>query len=323
MYLERHLARGPVFRTAEFVPDVEFDPGPGKLFDFLSLRGLDAGIEDYLFLSDVQSSSMRTNAIINYFKFLRSKSDESKNESLGFVRHFDLEKRMLENGKIHPEVKNAIALGSCMAFLNGYGDERDEPMLEFAAKYFWNDLDISSGELPREDSLQGFIYRHAFHYSHSGDSRIVGLPVRDKLSKELITRIQTIKDFDQLTWDRVRLMMYSYMTYTPRDTDSPFVSFLSPDDAVELYEMILKWANTPERRLNVGREINSLSGEAMFRNLGRVPKAQRLWAESTLQFYEAYYSKDWYPARIMPEIASKFPDLRVSMKGKDWGFSLP
>jgi len=267
---------------------------------------------------------MRTNTILNYFKFLRSQSDQSRNEEQGFIRHSDLTKRLVADRRVQPEVKQAVALSSCMAFLNGYGNDRDTPLLELAATYFWDGIDVSAGEIPREDSLQGYVYRHSFHYRPSGHP-IVGLPVRDKLSQELFNRIRRMKKFEDLPWDNVRLMMYSYASHTPRDTDSPFVAFLSPSESLEFHKMVIGWANTSERQLNVGREMNSLSGSVMFRNLERSPEAQRLWAEATLQFYEAHYSKEWYPAKVMYEVAVKFPDLagRIKKRAKDWRIPAP
>jgi hypothetical protein len=320
--VEQHLGRGPVFRTAEFVPDVEYDQLPTRLLEFLAARKLDLGLEDYLFLTEVHNQSVRTNAIINYFRFLRQKSDCSRQESVGFIKHTNLVKRTLDNPSVPNAVKDAVALSSGIAFLNGYGNNADEPLLETVASRFWNGLDVSAGEIPSEDSLAGYVYRHAFHYRVPSNSKVVALPTRTEISSELISRIQRIRQFAQLPWQNVRLMLYSYTVHTPRDTESPFVTFLEPDHSVQFYKLVLAWANTPRRRTDLGQELNSLSGTAMFRSVSRSKTAQRQWAELTIQFYESYYSRDWYPAKVIPEIIDEFSDLRPRVRA-EWGVGLP
>jgi hypothetical protein len=204
----------------------------------------------------------------------------------------NLVKRAIEKHDGPAPVKDAVALGSCVAFLNGYGNDADQVLLEIAATYFWNGLDILGGESPAEDSLAGFVYRHAFHCTIPSNSQVVALPAREKISSQLLERLQRIRDFSQLPWQNVRLILYSYASHTPRDTESPFVTFLGPDDAVRLYKPVLAWANTATRRADLGRALNSLSGMAMFKSVGRSPNAQRRWAELTLQFFDSYYSRD-------------------------------
>lgn len=318
---ETRLSLGPSYRTAEFVEDIVFDPHPQAILKFLYSKNLIDGLEEYILQSTPVNVGVRTNAIVNYFKYLRSRSDESKQESLAFARHTQLVESTIGNSSIPDSIKQAVALSACISFINGYGDDRDKGILAYAADYFWSGISVSEGELPREDSLRGYVYRHAFHYQRPTDG-VTGLPVLTDVSQKLLEKIESISDFNSLTWEQVRLMTYSYVVHTPRDTESPFVSFLVPEHAIVFWIKVLEWAYTKERRVQLGREINSLSGHAMFRNIGRDPARQLEWAKLTLQFYENHYSSEWYPAKIMHDILHEYPDLRSRIKAKDWGISV-
>lgn len=168
-------------------------------------------------------------------------------------------------------------------------------------------------------SLQGYVYRHAFHF-RAGE--IYARPERAAISHGLLTEIKAIDQFNTLPFQRIENMLYAYLSQTPRDTDSPFVSFLDPDDGVEFFKCVIAWADYDDRKLALGRQLNSLTGSVVARNIGRTPAAQRAFADAIIEFYERNYTSGWGPAKLLHEILESHPELKSRVSRRDYGFSL-
>lgn len=320
--LEPYLGHGPVYRTAEFSPDIEFDSMPQTLLSFLYQNNMMSGIDEYL-LDDIGSGGLtpaRENVFVNYFRFLRSKQDENKQETMNQEKRKEMLSRFQNDNRLLPETKAYISIAGAVCFAYGGGDSRDDSLLRNATDSFWVGLEISRGEIPTEDSLRGYFYRHDLYY-RDVYGRVVVLPERDALSRSLMEQIGRIKGFPSSPWENISVMMYSYLAYTPRDTESPFVAFLRPSEGAKFMDMVYAWANTVDRRRDLGQALNSLEGSSILRNLGPKTDAQRHFAEATVRFFEDNYSSDWYPARILQEIVDEYPDLKSNLHRKDYGFA--
>jgi hypothetical protein len=322
-FLDPYLGRGPYFKTAEYSPDIDFDPTPQNVLSFLHKNNLMAGLDTYL-LDDSGPGGLtpaKQNIFLNYFRFLRANQDENRQEGMNDERRKELVARFLNYEKLRADSKAYVALAAAASFTYGGGDNRDSAFLRSAVKDFWVGLDISRGEAPTEDSLRGYLYRHGLYY-RDVYGRVVVLPERDELSHSLIARILEIREFGSLPWERISIIIYSYLAHTPRDTESPFVAFLRPAEGAKLMDMVFSWANSAERRRSLGQALNSLEGSSIFRNLSSDRGAQRHFAEATIRFYEAYYSQDWFPAKVLNDILDTYPDLRPSLHRGDYGFSI-
>ena len=328
--LEPYLGRGPYFKTAEFSPDIEYDPMPQRLLEFLDQNNMLSGIEQYL-LDEKEHSDLtpvRENVFLNYFRFLRKKQDANRQESVNDGRRKELVAHFLNDTRLLPSTKAYISIAAAICFSNGGGDLRDTSLLTNGVGYFWKGLDVSRGEIPTEDGLRGYFYRHGLYY-RDVYGRPVVLPERDELSRSLMHEIVGINEFRSLSWAKVSVMMYSYLAHTPRDTESPFVAFLRPAEGARFMDMIFDWANTAERRRELGQELNSLEGSSILNNLSCGPHpeqcdvhAQRHFAEATIRYYESYYSEDWHPANLLADILDKYPELRATVHRRDYGFSI-
>lgn len=319
-YLEPHLARGPTFRRAEHVEQIQWDESSLALIEFLSTKGLTTGLESHLFQGPVSHLALRERAILNYFRYLNESAGVAESPGAETVRHAELVTRTLTDPSVSDDLKNSVALCGAAVFSGGQGDLRDTSLLEFAADRFWNPMDVGRGELPQEETVHGFVYRHRLYYEH-GD-RTVGFPgIRERLSESLWRELEEIDKWDELSWERVRLLWYAYAVYTPRGSSSPFVAYLAPSESLALTRKVLHWASTPERREAVSRELASLSGSRLYRNLSGDEQSQRRFAEAVFTFYEEHSREEWWPPKLLSDICQDNPEFRARVR-PEWGVGI-
>ena len=280
---------------------------------YLRQRGQSRQLFNYLIADEYTSESFRPIALLLYLYEYRNPLDGAQ---------WDYRRRRTEEefrsylgmSSLSAHTKQAIAFAGSIAL-----GQKFEPKCDFlfreAASRFWDKLDVARSDTPVEGSFEGHLYAREFqeNYCVQDAKAITSAGLRDRILG---------LNMGHLGADSVRLLLYSY-------AESPTVGaerapYLVPSDVVKVMRVILHWANTPERRMELSMMLGSLSGRRLFFNMISDEdhadcEAARVFAEMLFDWYEQYHSPDWFVPEFFHAVVNEFPDLENQVHRDAWG----
>ena len=135
------------------------------LLNFLENNQLLNDFFKYLISNDYKSKN-RVFSILNYFEYIYYSQDiyyETNRRIQKKYEIIDLINNISDN-----ILKTDLSTAFTIVFVNNPSDERDWPLIALTAKYYWEDLDITSGDIPADGSLKQFLYERYYHFDFNG-----------------------------------------------------------------------------------------------------------------------------------------------------------
>ncbi|MEX0968265.1 MAG: hypothetical protein WD077_13575 [Bacteroidia bacterium] len=294
-----------------------------SIFDFLDKKKL---INSYyqIVTSEEYDSPERVFGLINYFTYLDSKY---KNSNFGNYipqgKKKQLEYRLLStvqnssNNILKADISKASSV-----ILDQSGS--DKKYSELAAKFFWEDYDVSFGETPSIDGVDQFIYRERF--LPNPNVTFIGYPqethMLDSLSTSLYTKLSDI-DYQSLEIDRIETILYSYIE--GGNINAPTTPYLKPDHSLEIVKMILSSLTTEEKRREFSEYLGSSAGDLLFSSIaypdGSNERVGKEFSDQIIKWYRSFWNEDWHKPEFLSTIIDKYPDLKSKID-KKWGVEI-
>ena len=340
-YLARHLEIPfhKIRRALDPIPESgpnSTEPTPAEsrateLLRYLRQRNHQHSLFRHLALKDSNNEELRATAFLLFFDEYRS----SLRDDTGFqvqqmyerVRAEAEFQSFMRDRSLPERAKQSITLAAAIIFHRKH-EYYSGPLIREAATRFWDDINVARGTTPVEGSLQSYVYEHVFGTDESVRVDAIALS-----SASLRGAIRTL-DLAEVGFDNVRLILYAYAASPTVGGDS---AYLLPSDIVGVMRVVLKWANTPEKRKALSGELGSLGGELIFRNM--LPSSQRrrvyggdkdevdrlrctaarAYAELLLDWYAKYHTPDWFIPKFLHGVSYEFPDLERRINREKWG----
>ncbi len=247
----------------------------------------------------------RLAAFASYFEFLR-KLDSAQHPEIHKPATRALVNRMLSQPDVDEGIKSDLAAAAALVFVTEPGYEPDWDFLTAAAKTFWDRFDTNVGALPAEGSQTYQLYFKRFHVQHA--DKQVPLPATDVASGALVPPLLAGR-LEQRGIHELGRLLYSYCSYVPRDGADPFSPYLNPRDGLRLLRGVIAAANTPARKQQLSQELGSLTGDILYRNIGRDKDVRREFAEVLLKWYEQNAAHQWGIPKFLSNVANDYPEL--------------
>ena len=243
----------------------------------------------------------------------------------------------MSNTKLSTQIKRAVALGASIAFAHKSQREKNPTVARSAAKFFWAGFNLTAGEVPKENSIEAYVYKNTIAYESKKrpSARAEGFQLAELASQSLRNTILNL-NFESLRIDNIGSLLYAYAEITTV-ADSP--TYLVPADTVAVVQRILKWADTDEKRIALSGELGSIGGDWLFRNLlPNCPHCSTVMAESEVEkrctaaeefgemlssWYMEHHAEDWNIPKFFYSVVYEFPELGDRVEGEKWGVGLP
>jgi hypothetical protein len=281
------------------------------LFGFLDRRQLFNSFYQFL-CSESYNSPNRVFALINYFDYLYEKEDlggnPTKNNEIKYQLLSTIERK--SDSKLKADISKAASI-----VLDQFNSQYFYSQL--AAKYYWENFDVSRGEIPRGESIEEFIYSERFQVEHPVPGKPnyhIELPAVDSLSQSLFSKLSKL-NFNSFEVDRINVILYSYCESIKKE---PFTPYLKQKHSLQLVEKILQSLATEKRRQEFSMHLGSHSGDILFRNISQDKEAGKKYSEMLISWYERYWKKDWYIPKFFHNVVSEYPELKSKID-KKWG----
>jgi hypothetical protein len=85
---------------------------------------------------------------------------------------------------------------------------------------------------------------------------------------------------------------------------------LNPADALRFVQRVLDAINTQERKKELSWILGSLSGDVLYRNMGRDSAVRRQYADIIVDWYSRYATRGWAIPKFLSEVETDYPDLK-------------
>jgi hypothetical protein len=243
----------------------------------------------------------RLQALVSYFEFL-NKLDADQHPRVHKPATRALVSRILHTGGVDAQTKSEVAAAAALVFVTDPSYTPDWDLLDMAASVFWEGIKTDVGELPQDGSLKYRLYFTRFHFrsNTSTGEKQEPTPAVDIASKALVERLLGARLQDKTVYDLGRLL-YSYCEER---------TYLNPSDALRFVRGILGAVNTQERRRQLSWELGSLSGDVLYRNMGRDSTVRRQYADLIVDWYSQYATRGWAIPKFLSEVEVDYPDLK-------------
>jgi hypothetical protein len=253
---------------------------------------------DWLISNANDRPHRRLQALVSYFGFL--KTIEQHPEVQKPAAHA-LVSRVLRIREVDRAIKSDLAAAVALVFADpSYSP--DWGLLDMAASVFWDGIKTDVGESPQSGSLKDRLYSTRFHFrvndragKREEPTSAVGIA-----SKALVDRLLAVRLQDKSVYEIGRLL-YSYCERGP---------YLNPADALRFVQGVLDAVNTQEKRKDLSWELGSLSGDVLYRNIGRDSAVRRQYANLIVDWYSRYAARGWAIPKFLAKVEADYPDLK-------------
>ena len=280
--------------------------------NFLEKNQLLNDFYKYLIFNNYKSIN-RVYAILNYLDYIYYSQDIYYDNTKRLQKKFeilDLIKNTSDN-----TLKTDISTAATIVLVIDPSYERDWQLIEITAQYFWEDLDVSSGETPSDGSLKQFLYEKYFHFEHDS-KRLENIGV-ETLSKNLFSKL-TVLDFRKLEIERIENILYSYCENSPRFSKDVFTTYLRPSQSYQVISKILSTLNNDNKKKDFANYLGSLSGDNLFRNISQDKESGKKYAELLITWYQTNWKQGWYIPKFFHSVVDRYPELKTKID-KKWG----
>jgi hypothetical protein len=280
------------------LPQVEVAAKTQDLLRFLDEQNVLESEFRYLISSENSRSHQRLSALVAYFTFLVGtgpEHDVPNRQAVTLVR------RLNADQSVPNDVKFDLSAALSLAFPEYMSDQFDK-VLPLAAERFWEGVDVSIGEMPR--GLRYRLYNERFHYVEPVRQRVIAREEVTIVSRQLLQRLLGLR-LKSMTTEEIGWLLYNYCESVP--VISPY---LLPQDCFQFVRSVLATLTTGPGRREFSMELGSLSGDELYRSIGRDADLKRKYAETVIEWYEKYSQKAWYIPKFLGEVEVDYPDLK-------------
>lgn len=280
-------------------PHIEVGAKAKALLKFLNDQNVLESEFQYLISSENSRPHQRLSALVGYFTFLVGTGPEHDVQNRWTVA---LVRRLNADQKVPSDVKSDLSAALSLAFPEYMAADMDK-ILPLAAERFWEGVDVSIGERPR--GLRFELYKERFHYMEPVHQRVTARVEEVAIvSRQLLQRLLGLQ-LKSMTVEEIDRLLYNYCESVP--VTSPY---LLPGDCFQFFQTALATLTTSPRRREFSMEIGSLSGDELYRSIGKDVNLKRKYAETVIEWYEKYSQKDWYIPKFLVEVEADYPDLK-------------
>lgn len=290
---------------------VESNARARVVISFLDQQHLLDELTKFIFTGNYRRPGSRADSILQVFRYRYDRIQYPANTAAEIQSEFARISALLSDSDVAEDAKQSIAIAAALIYDPFHSND------EFASlvvPFFWDGLDLQSGETPAEYDLRSFVYRDRFHNERGED-----LPMTNQLSVELARRLKLLP-FESLDSKQISLIMYSYMESTPRGSKNPFSAYLTPGDALEVIKLILPTLTSLERRRTFVEEMGSLSGMALYKNISQNKEIRHEYAILIIGWHNINYEPGWYTPKFFADMIDDMPDLAPMIDRKRYGF---
>lgn len=238
------------------------------------------------------------NQQLNEFnKYLFSGNYKSKNRVFAFINYLDyvyynpnVYGNLAKQGKIFEEFKALvinskdndlkcdISLAAASTLFDGMS--HGWSFIETSAQHFWDDLDISKGEIPVDGSVKKKLLESIFQqdYRHFSVHRIGIDIVRENLLQKLL-----LLNYSQMDMENMWLILHSYCEkpYGEKDT----LAFLLPEQTYQVMKKILTTTYNEEQKRDLALYVGSGSTIMIFEGLSKDKEAGKKYVRLLIDWY--------------------------------------
>lgn len=281
------------------------------IYNFLDKRHLLKDFYQFI-ISGSYLSENRIYTIINYFDYLYLINELSHNPAKGNEIKYQLLNTIQETSDL--KLKSDISKAASIIF----DQFQSSPIYtELAAKYFWENFNLSFGEIPNEKSIDQYIYANRFHIKDIYTHKQKELQAVTLLSNSLFEKLTKL-NFKSYDVDRINVILYSYCETSPYDSKDPFTAYLNPNSIYKLLKIVLPTITSDKQKKEFAAYLGSLSGSVLFRNISQDKEVGEKYAELIINWYKANWKEDWYIPKFFSEVATEYPELKPKID-KNWG----
>ena len=251
-----------------------------SLLSFLESKQLIDKFEKYIF-SDIYISSNRAYTMINYIDYVI----DERHRVLDINYTADFEKRKISANLI-TIMNNSqdVSLIRDIAIAGSYVFPTSDVFsykifIVVSAKYFWDNLDVSIGEVPASGSLEKLLWDNSFQkeywkFSEPQSGRIL---VREALFKKLMNI-----DYSKAS-DIGEAAFRIFASYSEKGRDSS--TYLLPNQSVEIMKKILSYLKTNEQKRDMALFIGSGHTHLLFESMISDSVSSKVIANLLIEWY--------------------------------------
>lgn len=235
----------------------ELEEVKGNILKALTSTSHIVNLFEYVIYTPLESN-VRRNVLLNIIPYLKNNCTSLlfiNTSSQEVARHTYIMKFL--NSNISDEIKSDISFASIICANEKLFIDRvrglEDKILNYLDEYFWENINISIGEIPLIGSLEQFVYTNKIYYHGLNDSikvygnSHVNSNHIEKIGKTLFDRLQKLNYLD-IAPDQCINILESYALEYPRNNIYACDPFLNPEQILQLTESILESLNTSKRK---------------------------------------------------------------------------